>query len=81
MDNKDNLPKNVHYCWFGRGEKPEIVKKCIRIWKKYLSDYQIIEWNEDNFPVNSNLYVKGNYKKSCRFMSEYRSLIRTSYGI
>ena len=43
------IPKKVHYCWFGRGEKPRLAKKCIASWKKYCPDYEIIEWNEDNF--------------------------------
>lgn len=48
-----SIPKIIHYCWFGRNEKPAIIKKCIKSWKKYCPDYQIIEWNEDNFDVNS----------------------------
>lgn len=30
------IPKKIHYCWFGRGEKPALVKKCMASWKKYL---------------------------------------------
>ena len=43
-----NIPKKIHYCWFGRGQKPELATKCIESWKKNLPDYEIIEWNEDN---------------------------------
>ena len=60
MDSREiRIPKTIHYCWFGRGEKPEIVKKCIDTWKDKLSDYEIIEWNEDNFDINQNDYVTG----------------------
>lgn len=43
------IPKKIHYCWFGRGEKPKLAQKCIASWKKYCPDYEIIEWNENNF--------------------------------
>ena len=52
------IPKKIHYCWFGRGEKNKLVNKCIASWKKYCPDYEIIEWNEDNFDVNANDYLK-----------------------
>lgn len=45
------IPKKIHYCWFGRKELPEKAKKCIASWKKYCPDFEIIEWNEDNFDV------------------------------
>ena len=68
----DKIPKTIHYCWFGRGKKPKIAKKCIKSWKKYLPDYEIIEWNEDNFDINSNLYVKQAYEaKKYAFVSDY----------
>jgi len=31
---KSKIPKVIHYCWFGRGEKPELANKCIEGWKK-----------------------------------------------
>lgn len=52
------IPKTIHYCWFGRGEKSKLAKKCIESWKKYCPDYNIIEWNEDNFDVNKYPYAQ-----------------------
>lgn len=64
--------KIIHYCWFGRGKKSKLIKKCIKSWKKYMPDYKIIEWNEDNFDVNCNPYVKEAYeKKKYAFVSDY----------
>ena len=48
------IPKVIHYCWFGRGQKPEAALKCIESWKKFLPDYDLKEWNEDNFDISSN---------------------------
>ena len=68
----NNIPKIIHYCWFGRGEKPQIVNQCIKSWKRILTDYEIIEWNEDNFDINSNPYVKEAYEnRKFAFVSDY----------
>lgn len=68
----ERIPKIIHYCWFGRGEKPSIVNECIQSWKSILKDYEIIEWNEDNFDINSNSYVKEAYEnKKYAFVSDY----------
>ena len=45
-----SIPKVIHYCWFGRGEKSNLIKNCISSWSK-LDGYLIKEWNEDNFDV------------------------------
>lgn len=66
------IPKKIHYCWFGRGEKPKLAKKCIASWKKFCPDYEIIEWNEDNFDMNENAYVRYCYEnKKWSFLSDY----------
>lgn len=55
------IPKTIHYCWFGRGKMPALAEKCIASWKKYLPDYTIKEWNEDNFDLDSYPYVREAY--------------------
>lgn len=45
------IPKVIHYCWFGGKPKPKLAEKCIKSWKKYCSDYEILEWNEENFDL------------------------------
>ncbi|WP_106496636.1 glycosyltransferase family 32 protein [Lentibacillus sp. Marseille-P4043] len=66
------IPKRIHYCWFGEKEKPAVVNKCLKSWRKHLVDYEIIEWNEKNFNVNCNLYVKEAYEsKKFAFVSDY----------
>ena len=70
------IPKKIHYCWFGRGEKPKLAKKCIESWKKYCTDYEIVEWNEDNFDINQNEYTKYCYEnKKFAFLSDYARLM------
>lgn len=70
------IPKKIHYCWFGRGEKTKLAKKCIESWKKYCPDYEIIEWNEDTFDINTNPYVKMCYEqKKYAFLTDYLRLL------
>ena len=65
------IPKVIHYCWFGRNPLPESAKECIASWKKFLPEYEIKEWNEDNFDVNIATYTKEAYKaKKYAFVSE-----------
>ena len=67
------IPKTIHYCWFGRNQKPELAEKCIKSWKIYCPDYEVIEWNEDNFDLNSApLYVQQAYEaKKWAFVTDY----------
>lgn len=66
------IPKNLHYVWLGGSEYPPVIRKCIESWKKYLSDYKFIKWDESNFDVNFNRYVSEAYKsKKYAFVSDY----------
>lgn len=70
------IPKKIHYCWFGRSEKPALAKKCIESWKKYCPDYEIIEWNEDNFDVDQYPYLRWCYdNKKWAFLSDFARLL------
>ena len=70
--NDNQIPKKIHYCWFGKKEKPDIVKRCIKSWNEKLKGYEIIEWNEDNFDINSNKFVKEAYNLGkFAFVSDY----------
>lgn len=70
------IPKKIHYCWFGGNPKSKLIKKCLKSWKKYCPDYQIIEWNEKNFDIQScPLYVRQAYDaKKWAFVTDYARL-------
>ena len=66
------IPKIIHYCWFGRNPLPEDAVMCINSWKKYLPEYEIKEWNEDNFDVNMIPYTAEAYAaKKYAFVSDF----------
>ena len=69
------IPKKIHYCWFGGNPLPDMAKHCIESWKKYCPDYEIIEWNEQNFDLNCCDYVKEAYEaKKWAFVSDVARL-------
>ena len=73
---KTVIPKIIHYCWFGGGEKPEIVKRCLKSQRKHCPDFEIKEWNESNFDVNSCEYSKQAYEsKKWAFVADYARLV------
>lgn len=74
------IPKKIHYCWFGKKEKPKYIRKCIDSWK--ILGYEIYEWNEDNYDLNKHPYVKCNYlEKKWAFVSDYVRLdVLYKYG-
>ncbi len=66
------IPKVVHYRCFGGSEMPELATRCIESWKRYLPDYEFVLWNEKNFNINVNEYVRQAYKtKKYAFVTDY----------
>lgn len=66
------IPKIIHYCWFGRGEMPQLAKDCIESWHNIMPDWEYKLWNEDNFDINSVPYVKEAYEaRKFAFVSDY----------
>jgi len=66
------IPNVIHYCWFGRNPLPDSALKCIASWRRFFPEYEIKEWNEDNFDVNSIPYTKEAYEaKKYAFVSDY----------
>ena len=76
------IPKVIHYCWFGRNSLPPLAVKCLESWKRFFPDYEIKEWNEDNFDVNIISYTAEAYRvKKYAFVSDYaRFWILYHYG-
>lgn len=65
------IPKVLHYCWFGKQKKPLLINSCIQSWKKFLPEYDIVEWNEENSDLNQP-YVKEAYRlKKWAFVSDF----------
>lgn len=69
------IPKKIHYCWLGGNPLPESAKKCIKSWRKYCPDYEIIEWNESNYDFTKNEYMRQALEaKKWGFVPDYARL-------
>lgn len=70
------IPKIIHYCWFGHGSMPQLALDCIESWHKYMPDWEYKLWNEDNFDVNCNQYVREAYEaRKFAFVSDFVRLV------
>lgn len=78
----ETIPRKIHYCWFGKNEMGPLQKMCLESWKRICPDYEIICWNEENYNVEKNLYIKQAYeKKKWAFVSDYVRLdVLFEYG-
>jgi len=66
------IPQTIHYCWFGQNPKPDLVLECIESWRKYMPDWDIIEWNETNYDVAKCIYAQEAYEaQKWAFVSDY----------
>ena len=76
------IPKIIHYCWFGHGEKPELAKRCIASWKKFCPEFEIREWNEDNCDYLAMPFMAEAYAaKKYAFVSDVmRLIVLEQYG-
>ena len=52
------IPKVLHYVWLGGGEKSSLMQNCMESWKKFCPGWEIKEWNEKNFDLNSSPLIK-----------------------
>lgn len=62
MEKPKQIPKCIHYCWFGRNEMPKKFCENIETWKKYCPDYEIVRWDEDNYDISKNRYMMQAYE-------------------
>lgn len=69
------IPARIHCFWFSGEEKPEIYKRCIESWHKYCPDYEITEWNSENYDITKNSYMEQAYGQGkWAFVSDYARL-------
>lgn len=70
------IPKMIHYCWFGKKKIPSKNLEYIESWKRACPDYTIRLWNESNYPIERTpLYVQEAYQAGkYSFVSDYARL-------
>lgn len=69
------IPKIIHYCWFGGNPLPDRVKELIATWRNYCPQYEVIQWNENNFNIQENSYCQEAAEaQKWAFVSDYARL-------
>jgi hypothetical protein len=69
------IPKIIHYCWFGHGKLPGLAEKCIESWKRFLPEYELKLWNEENFDLNLSPYAFEAYNaRKYAFVTDFARL-------
>lgn len=69
------IQKVIHYCWFSGKEMPDGFKRCIASWERYCPDYEIRRWDESNYDVSKNPYMKKAYEhQKWGFVPDYARL-------
>lgn len=79
---EEKIPRIIHYCWFGYQKFSTLEEECIQSWRGFCPDYKIIRWDESNYDINKNLYMKQAYEAGkWAFVSDYARLdILYEYG-
>ena len=67
------IPKIIHYVWLGDKEIPEQLQQYIATWQHHMPDWEIREWNEQNFAIgHAPAYVREAYLRGkWAFVSDY----------
>lgn len=66
------IPKILHFVWLGKAPYPELMTQCIASWEKYCPGYQIMKWDEDNFPMDRYSFVREAYNaKKYAYASDF----------
>lgn len=68
------IPKVIHYCWFG-GQPLNELSKCMASWKRLCPEYELVRWDETNYDVAKNEYMRTAYEAGkWAFVSDYARL-------
>lgn len=69
------IPKIIHYFWFSGEKKTEMAKRCIESWERACPDYELMEWNADNYDVSRNAFAHEAYmQKKWAYVTDYARL-------
>lgn len=76
------MEKYIHYCWFGDKPLPKLALKCIKSWEKFLPDFKIMKWSEENVDLEECPFIKEAYQnKKWAFVADYvRAKVLKEYG-
>ncbi len=72
---KENIPKKIHYIWFGDKKISSLEEECIKRFSIFAPNTKITKWTEENFDVMAHPYTKKAYDdKKWAFVADYARL-------
>lgn len=79
---EEKIPRIIHSFWFSGEQKPYAYQKCIDTWGEVLKDYEIIEWNCENYNWKKHPFIEcAIQKKAWAYASDYARLdVLNTYG-
>lgn len=82
LKKKPRIPKIIHSFWFSGEQKPIEYQKCVDTWGKYFTDYEIIEWNLDNYNWHKHPFLERAIElKAWAFATDFARLdVLNEYG-
>ena len=60
---QSDIPKIIHYCWFGDHDLPDYAKQALNSWQKTNPDFHIKRWDEHNFNVHRTPFLSQAYDR------------------
>lgn len=81
-NNNEQIPRIIHYFWFGNGMIPDDYKRNMETWREKCPNYEFILWNEDNCDLDECRYAEEAYRNGrYGFVPDYYRLKRVyEYG-
>ena len=66
------IPKIIHLCWLSGDAYPTKIAKCIKSWKIFLPDYEIMLWDTNRFDLSRSDWVREAFdSKKYAFAADY----------
>ncbi|OUO91203.1 hypothetical protein B5F41_10790 [Gordonibacter sp. An232A] len=70
--NPVDVPKVIHYCWFGGNPLSQQAKRSIASWGKYASGFEVKRWDESNFDIAACAWSRDAYSaEKWAFVADY----------
>lgn len=72
MEDKQ-IPKKIHFVWLSGDPYPAKIRRCMETWQRVMPDYEIKQWNTQNFDIQSApAYVQQAYaQRKWAFAADY----------
>lgn len=67
----DNIPKIIHYCWFGPNKMKSLQLKCLKSWEEKLNGYEFRKWDETNVNMTHPFIQFAYENKKWAFVADF----------